>query len=67
MRPNILNIGLFYFGFWVLNFKIWRTRGGATTTPLLSAECQIEKKTLFVPTLSKAQGMLHLGDILGTF
>ena len=28
---------------------------------------EIEKKTLFVPTLSKAQGMLHLGDILGTF
>lgn len=67
MRLNILNIGLFYFWFLGFKFQNLEDKGGATTTPLLSAECQIEKKTLFIPTLSKAQGMLHLGDILGTF
>lgn len=44
-----LNISLLFFlGF---ELQIWRTKRGATTTPLLSAECQIEKKLPFVLTL----------------
>lgn len=44
-----LNISLLFFlGF---ELQIWRTKRGATTTPLLSAECQIEKKSPFVLTL----------------
>ncbi len=33
MRPNILNIGLFYFWFLGFKFQNLEDKGGATTTP----------------------------------
>lgn len=33
MRPNILNIGLFYFWFLGFEFQNLEDNGGATTTP----------------------------------
>jgi hypothetical protein len=40
---------------------------GATTTPLLSAECQIEILQGLIPTLSRGLPLRLLSDILATF
>ncbi len=42
-----------FFIFGVLNLTNLDEKGGDTTTPLLSAECQIDKKVSFELTLSR--------------
>lgn len=67
MKPNILNIGLFLFWFLGFKFQNLEDRGGTTTTPLLSAECQIRDCEVFRPLVSRVIAIFHKGTFGGHF